>query len=149
MADIYNKAGIKTPEPIAKIQAYFGPFKLRSWYLCRYQQGALLTDWVEQQIDQDSEKSLSQALRQAVRNLFSQLASNLLSHGDMKATNLIWQDNQLLVIDLDAARQHSSESSHKRALQKDYQRFMLNWQAIPKVLSDFKAAIQMDDLGKG
>lgn len=142
LSDRYQQAGINTPASIAKIQAHFGPFKMRSWYLCHYLDGELLQDVVAEQALSEPNKLPTTALLSAVRNLFSKLASNQLSHGDMKATNLIWKANKLFIIDLDAARQHPSMSKSHRALHKDQQRFIQNWRDKPEIQSAFQHAIK-------
>ena len=56
-----------------------------------------------------------------------------ISHGDMKASNLLWVDSELFFIDLDAARQHHSEASWRRANIRDRKRFLKNWRGIPEL----------------
>ena len=129
------EAGILTPAPIAKIQAHFGPFKLRSWYLCHYQAGDLLADVLLQQ-PHATAKQLT-----AVQDLFRGLVSKRLSHGDMKATNLIWHNEQLVVIDLDGARQHPAGARFRRAINKDKRRFIANWQDRPELKQAFEKAL--------
>ena len=56
-----------------------------------------------------------------------------ISHGDLKATNLLWVDNQLYFIDLDAARQHKTIASWQRANKRDKKRFLKNWRDTPEL----------------
>jgi RIO-like serine/threonine protein kinase len=52
-----------------------------------------------------------------------------LSHGDMKASNLLLtQSGQVELIDLDAMQEHRYEWTFERAFARDQQRFMKNWQ---------------------
>ena len=50
-----------------------------------------------------------------------------ISHGDMKASNFIFHNEQLIVLDLDGMKRHGSNRSFKRAIMKDFNRFMKNW----------------------
>ena len=67
-----------------------------------------------------------------------------ISHGDMKATNFIFYEDKLLVLDLDAMKRHSNTKSFQRAIQKDLDRFMKNWRESPheeefrKIIYDLK-----------
>ena len=73
----------------------------------------------------------------AVTCVFKALADHRLSHGDMKASNLIWDGERLTVIDLDAAQQHRCEPSWRKANQKDKQRFLRNWRDQPELAAHF------------
>jgi serine/threonine-protein kinase RIO1 len=64
---------------------------------------------------------------QAVQDLFGKLAAARISHGDLKASNLLWYESSVCLIDLDATRQHQSEASFARAWQRDRTRFLQNW----------------------
>ena len=52
-----------------------------------------------------------------------------ISHGDLKATNLLWDAGQVLLIDLDAVVQHRSPTTHARAWRRDRTRLLRNWPA--------------------
>ena len=64
---------------------------------------------------------------QALDRLFAALVRESISHGDLKGTNIFWQDGQWLLIDLDAVQQHQSARSFARAWAKDRARFLRNW----------------------
>ena len=50
-----------------------------------------------------------------------------ISHGDLKATNLLWDQGRIVLIDLDAMVQHRSVRQHARAWQRDRSRLLRNW----------------------
>jgi RIO-like serine/threonine protein kinase len=55
-----------------------------------------------------------------------------LSHGDMKASNLLLtQSGEVELIDLDAMQEHRYDWTFERAFARDQQRFMKNWQKMP------------------
>jgi hypothetical protein len=64
-----------------------------------------------------------------------------ISHGDMKATNFVISHGQLVVLDLDALRQHSDQSGFERAFRRDLRRFFQNWHELPEVDALFRDAI--------
>jgi len=116
--------GIATPKPLAMRENRSGPFRreaylvtecadgddLKAWLL--KWKGAQFPDWLDRQVER----------------LFETLWVSSVSHGDMKATNFIVVDEQIQVIDLDAVRWHSSNTSFIKAFRQDLQRFMENWQ---------------------
>ena len=65
----------------------------------------------------------------ALLTLFGTLHALRISHGDLKATNLLWHDGQVVLIDLDAMTQHRSSRTHAQAWQRDRARFLRNWPA--------------------
>ena len=58
---------------------------------------------------------------------FHQLHAARISHGDFKATNLLWHQEQAVLIDLDAVQTHDEPTAWQRAWQKDRARFIRNW----------------------
>src|SRR5690606_41696891 len=69
------------------------------------------------------------------RNLFQVMLDYRISHGDMKATNFLVTDDQLLVLDLDAMRQEPDKQRFKTAFSKDMKRFADNWRDRPDMLA--------------
>jgi len=85
-------------------------------------------------------EAAQQAVKSAVLSAFEKLAAARISHGDMKATNLLWVDNELFFIDLDAAQQHSPWSlTWRKNHNKDKRRFLKNWQHHGDLLQLFSA----------
>ena len=63
----------------------------------------------------------------ALDQLFSAMLRERISHGDLKGTNVLWQDGRWLLIDLDAMQQHGSAHSFSGAYSRDRARFLRNW----------------------
>jgi tRNA A-37 threonylcarbamoyl transferase component Bud32 len=131
--------GIPTPRPLAMIEQRLGPLRGRAWLIVEYCAGENLAERMKPYINAGPP-----ALElQAVRELFGSLAAARISHGDLKATNLLWNDDRLCLIDLDAMHQHEKTASYAKAWRKDRARFLQNWpegsalrQAIETVLPD-------------
>jgi tRNA A-37 threonylcarbamoyl transferase component Bud32 len=115
--------GIPTPKPLALVEERWGPLRARAWLVTEYCAGPnLLTH-----LDPASEPPPAEAA--ALGMLFATLYRERISHGDLKATNLLWQDGRITLIDLDAMRQHATIVGFVRAWRGDRARFLRNWPA--------------------
>ncbi len=128
-AHLFQSIGLVTPEPIAFIEKRFGPFKSLAWYFYTYTEGTTLLDYFE------SGGELDDSIKQAVLNCFETLAQQRVSHGDMKATNILIHAGTLSFIDFDATS--DKEAGFEQRLGKDLQRFLKNWATEPKLHSAF------------
>ncbi len=141
MANLFSKAGLAVAEPMAVIESTWGPFRGRSWYVCRYLDNELLLDYLGREQD---EVVVEQAIAK-VADIFSILCDTAMSHGDMKATNILVNNGSLVLIDLDAARKHGSGRLHSRAISRDRRRFLKNWSTSPELQQRFSR--KLDELG--
>lgn len=113
--------GIATPRPLALVEERFGPLgALRgcAWLVTEHCGGPNLAD-----------RPPTEAEMGAVNALFGRLAAERISHGDMKATNLLWDGDRIALVDLDAMRAHRRAGPFARAEGKDRARFIENWPA--------------------
>lgn len=115
--------GLATPAPLALIEERVGPLRLRGFLINEFCPGANLL----QLLSPDREPDFDVA--RALIVLFGTLHALRISHGDLKATNLLWHDGRVFVIDLDALVQHRSAPAHARAWQNDRERLLRNWPA--------------------
>lgn len=115
--------GIATPEPLAMVESRFGPLRRRAWLVNEYIPGQDLYSLFGHAGDQLPTQEQQAALRQ----LIHQLASARISHGDFKATNLLWHEGRVYLIDLDSVQVHASKSSWQQAWQVDRARLLKNW----------------------
>ena len=117
--------GIATPAPLAIIEERAGPLRRRAWIINAWCPGQDLATHLAPYIDSGPPPAEAEALH----TLFATLHRERISHGDMKATNLLWHDGQIVLIDLDAMQQHRSAASHARAWRRDRARLLRNWPA--------------------
>jgi len=59
--------------------------------------------------------------------MFSRLNELNISHGDMKASNIIINNDEPCLMDLDSMRKHRLNYILQRRQQKDRARFLRNW----------------------
>lgn len=115
--------GIATPRPLALVEERFGPLRGRAFLLTEYCGGKNLLETLAP----DSEPPPVQ--KQALAGLFEALCVMRITHGDLKATNLLWDDGSVVLIDLDAMVRHRTESGFRRAWRRDRARLLRNWPA--------------------
>jgi len=115
--------GIATPPPLAVLEERWGPLRGRAFLVTGFCPGLALIDCLQSDCVPDAE------LARAIPALFEALARLRITHGDLKASNLLWHAGALQLIDLDAMTQHRSESAFRRAWRRDRMRLLRNWPA--------------------
>lgn len=124
MSNTFSRFGVSVAKPIAMLEKRIGFIKLNSYFVCQEVDGVELLDWLPKQSLQT--QSL---VRKELSKIFISFENNRLSHGDMKATNLLWtekSEKRIVTIDLDTAKQHSIDLLFKRAHARDKRRFSRN-----------------------
>ena len=117
--------GIATPTPLAMIERRIGPWRRQAWLVSEYCPGPNLL----QQLGESGAAIPDSTTADALLGVFQQLVDAGISHGDFKATNLLWQDDQVVLIDLDVMQAHRSEAGRGKAWARDRARFIRNWPA--------------------
>ncbi|NQZ54640.1 MAG: hypothetical protein HRT93_10360 [Piscirickettsiaceae bacterium] len=116
--------GVATPKPLGFIEQRFGPFRKVAYLICEHSKGRELSAVFNGR--DPSEDELSR-----LKDIFLILNSYQISHGDLKATNLLLtKKGKIHLIDLDVMQEHSSIRSFRRACNKDKKRFLKNWQDL-------------------
>lgn len=115
--------GIATPAPLALVEERLGPLRRRAWLVNEFCPGVSLAEHLS------AEREPPAAEAAAIVALFATLARLRISHGDLKATNLLWHAGRVWLIDLDACMQHRSEAAWRRAWRRDRGRLVRNWPA--------------------
>ncbi len=99
--------GIPTPTPIAMIEKRWGPWRKTTYFINEYMPGA---DTHHQMTDQ-------------IHEILKKFHVHKISHGDMKLTNILVSNDQVLLLDLDSMRIHRIRNfCFRRAHQKDRDR---------------------------
>ena len=114
--------GIATPRPLALVERRFGPLRGRAWLITEFCPGVNLTEHFANRLNTPPDAEIA-----ALVDLFGQLAAAQITHGDLKATNLLWHEGKVWLIDLDAMQQHDSPATYSRAWRKDRERLLRNW----------------------
>ncbi len=114
--------GIATPRPLALVEERVGPLRRRAWLVTEHCPGANLLEVLDPHAPPADD--IAAALSETLRTLHSAR----IHHGDLKATNLLWHDGRVWLIDLDATMAHRSPSAFERAWARDRARLLRNWQ---------------------
>lgn len=128
----FQRAGLNVAEPLMMFERRFGPLRGNAYFLTQYLAGEeLLTLLPTMSAHQQ------QRVKHAITAAFAAMRQHKITHGDMKATNLLWVNNELYFVDLDAARKHRSKLLWQHSHSKDQQRFLKNWQHHPALKNLF------------
>lgn len=121
MGHLWRVLELPTPRPAAVIEKRWGPFRCGGYLIAEYR--------AEQDIiDAFSEVGSEQLICQLQQQL-ERMADYQVSHGDLKGTNVLVEQQAVNFIDLDAAGQHSDSKRWRRAFAKDLRRLQRNWPA--------------------
>jgi hypothetical protein len=132
MSVLFCRAELKVAEPVCVLEKRFGPICRGAYLITRFLPGDELLE-----LFPAMSLAEQQRVAKAVKSAFAQMKIYRLSHGDLKATNLLWVEGELFFIDLDAARWHRTDRTWERAHKKDLKRFLKNWQHHPQLMSLF------------
>ncbi len=137
-AHMLQLIGINTPPPRALIEERWGPFRARAFLVCDHQAGVNLSaHWPHDgQITDRRMDALP-----AVAGLIDCLHAAQISHGDMKASNLIVDGGRVFLMDLDGLRIVRSPQRFKRHFRKDGQRLLDNWPKGSRVHDALRIAL--------
>ena len=129
----FNRVGLNVSEPLMM-------FEDRLFWLCKdayFANRLLIGDELLSKLP-SMDQAEQASVKRAVLDAFDVLKKSRISHGDMKATNLLWVDGELYFIDLDAAKKHPWWSlTWRKAHAKDKKRFLKNWTGKPELISLF------------
>lgn len=114
---------IATPRPLAVLELRWLGLRRRSYLVTEYGLGEDIATRFQPYLSSPPPEIELLALDQ----LFTALLRERISHGDMKGTNLLWEQGRWSLIDLDAVQQHGSDARFARAYAKDRARFLRNW----------------------
>jgi len=131
--------GIATPKPIAVAKIKQGLLKPVAYFLAEKVDGVDALRWFqEESVSMDEKRDMATS----IATLFAQLEAQRISHGDLKANNILIAGAKPLLIDLDAMQQHEDEAIFRKSWERDLQRFMRNWKDLPEIEQLFVGCLQ-------
>ena len=116
--------GIPTATSYALIEERWGPLRRRSYLLSEYIDAPQAWEVFEGECFTEQEKM---TWAKNLYNLFVLLKRSQISHGDLKAQNILCPSSGALFIDLDGMKANQSLQRFTRQFKKDIKRFLLSW----------------------
>ena len=132
MSYAFDRAGLKVAAPILMLERRIGPVRLNAYFANELLPGSELLVALPALPPAEQQEVLAK-----MRLAFERMRQAKLTHGDMKASNLIWHSGELYFIDLDAAKKHRSMVGWNASHQRDRLRFQKNWQGHPDLVQLF------------
>lgn len=121
---VLEMLGIPTALSYALIEDRWGPIRRRSYLLSEYIDAPQAWDiYEDEQYSEDSKKDWAKKIYE----LFLLLKRSQISHGDLKAQNILCPVGGPLFIDLDGLNADQSYASFWRQFKKDVRRFHISW----------------------
>ncbi|MDX1375382.1 MAG: lipopolysaccharide kinase InaA family protein, partial [Burkholderiales bacterium] len=137
-AHLMRLRGVPTAAPVALLERRRGPLQGVAYFICECVEGPDCRTYFGSPDVRPEDK---RAAAGKVAALIAALRAARLSHGDLKATNILLSADGPVLIDIDALRAHRSEAAFERAHAKDVERFMRNWEGDPDLARLFEAAL--------
>lgn len=132
-----------TPKPLAYIEKRLGFFRRQAYFIMEYLPGINLLEFCT---DPKRKNFEIEVVAKKVIQLINNLAQVRLSHGDLKATNILLVNDEPVLLDLDAMRLHPSRGRWSKARKRDLRRFMKNWRNYPEVEKIFSPLISEETM---
>lgn len=128
----FQRVGLNVAKPVLMYEPRRGPIRGMAYFASHFLSGDVLLNSLP-----SMDRAEREEVAKAVVKAFKIMRGYRISHGDMKATNLIWRDAKLYFIDLDAAIRHNNRWTAARAHERDRKRFLKNWKSQPELLKLF------------
>lgn len=110
--------GVDTPPAVGYAERRVGGLLDRAYFICRYTPGT--------PVDRLEEPALTRARRHMER-IFVLMERLRFNHGDTKASNFLWRDERLWVLDLDAMEIDLSPRKARKVIARDRARWARNF----------------------
>jgi glycosyltransferase involved in cell wall biosynthesis/tRNA A-37 threonylcarbamoyl transferase component Bud32 len=113
---ILRKLGVNTPRPLLYAVRYKNGLPYNCYIVCEQSPGDTLANLYNR-----GELTRQQwpAIVASIHDILDSLHSRAITHGDIKATNLLMHDGEVALIDLDSLRIHWSRGIFERFRRKD------------------------------
>ncbi len=116
---------IPTPNPVAMIEDRWGVFRGVCYFVSEYMPGVTASEYFK---PHHVDLTQGYKIAQKIMNILRDLVKKKIYHGDLKASNILINQQGVWLIDLDAVQFYQTNFYFKSRAQKDNERFMRNWQ---------------------
>ena len=139
LAHYLTLLGIPTAKPVAYVDTHFLGLRGTSYFIMDFIAGQTIGEFfaASSNLDEKTDEKTSEIAKR-ILNLLNHLGKLKITHGDLKMTNILLENQKPILIDLDGMREHSTTFGFTRAFQKEIERFMRNWEEQPTIYELFK-----------
>jgi len=128
--------GVNTARPIAYLETKFLGLSGKSYFVTECIAGENVGDYLRQHQKNDVKQK---QMIEKICTLFANLKKMAITHGDLKATNLLVDNGeQPVLIDLDGAHEHRVLTTLNRTSLKEWQRFLRNFDDVTFIKKKFE-----------
>jgi heptose I phosphotransferase len=131
-------AKISAPLPVGVIEKRFGFLRGNSYFIAEYKAGKQLEHFFADSVTPEQLMFAGDK----IKKLFGDLANARATHGDLKASNLLMDGKELILLDLDSVRFHRRKWRWKKFARRDQKRFLKNWEAHPEIYEYFSGMLE-------
>jgi tRNA A-37 threonylcarbamoyl transferase component Bud32 len=131
--------GIASATPVALLESRFGPMRGRAFFLAAYVEAPDLSKHLEDGAVSGTEKK--RVMLEVARMMYKLMLLQI-AHGDLKASNILINAGQPLLIDLDSLREFRCKRRFEAAHVRDLKRLLKNWQDRSQVQQMLVHALQ-------
>lgn len=135
LAHLLRLFGVPTAKPVAFIENQFLGLRGTSYFVMDYIAGEDLGSYFTNHANDEKQCEM---MAQQVMKLLNNLAKLNITHGDLKMTNILIENQRPVLIDLDGMIEHKTWYSLHRAWKKELNRFMRNWDNRPAIRTLFE-----------
>ncbi|MBN2333568.1 MAG: hypothetical protein JXO49_06470 [Deltaproteobacteria bacterium] len=137
-AHLLDFYGINTPEPVALIERQRLAVRLPAYYVAALADGILASDYFAVAAVSDELRHMAAKVASVIKTMHDQR----ISHGDLKASNIVLTAHGPALMDLDDMQQHRSVAGFAKAARRDVERFLRNWENYPAVAQLFSSLMK-------
>ena len=125
---------IATPRPIVLVENRFGPLRGTSFIVTELIEGEHAWAYF---VEGGHSEEDSQDVANKLVNILKNLERVMISHGDLKATNVLISQGEPLLIDLDAMISWKNEEGFRKRFRKDIEHFLNSWSKNERAVTFF------------
>jgi tRNA A-37 threonylcarbamoyl transferase component Bud32 len=122
-----GKLGIEVPRPLAYIEQRNGPLVWKSYLVTDFVEGQELYGFLR---DSTVTKELRSKVTQQMVGLLDRLDRHMITHGDLKHSNILIADGKPFLTDFDGIKMHKLRWTYTIRREKDLKRLVLNWDEL-------------------
>lgn len=135
LANTLRLFGVQTPKPIAFIEKRFLGLRHKSYFFMEYIKGPNLAEYFA---NYQADDAHFEKIAARVVTLLKDITKMKMSHGDLKATNILIENDKPVLLDLDGMKEYKTQKKANRVYKSEIKRFMKNWKNQPGVRALFE-----------